>query len=95
MQRSRMHQRKIVSALQLEPSAATVEDGHDVHDLATLLGWLDDDERVAMVLSYAHEYSHREIASITGMPIGTVKSKLARAKAKVLDRLNASETQHA
>src|SRR5262249_59482981 len=77
LQRSRMHQRKIVSALQLEPSAASIEDGQTsahgalTHDLETLLGWLDDDARVTMVLSYAHEYSHREIANITGMPIGT------------------------
>jgi len=101
MQRSRKHQRKIVSALQLEPSAASIEDGHAsahgalMHDLETLLGWLDDDERVTMVLSYAHEYSHREIANITGMPVGTVKSKLARAKVKLLDRLKVSEAQHA
>ncbi len=48
---------------------------------------LPEEERVAMVLSYAHGYSHSEIALVTGLPIGTVKSKLNRAKARILERI--------
>jgi RNA polymerase sigma-70 factor (ECF subfamily) len=47
-----------------------------------------------MLLSYAHGYSHSEIALVIGLPVGTVKSKLNRAKARILARLNATERQH-
>lgn len=93
-QRRWSHQRRVVSALRLEPDAAEAVAPADVHDLPKLLAWLDEDERVVMVLSYAHEYSHSEIARVTGLPLGTVKSKLNRAKARILARLNETERQH-
>ncbi len=65
-----------------------------MHDLPKLLAWLEEDERAAMLLSYAHGYSHSEIAVVTGLPIGTVKSKLNRAKARILERMNATVSPH-
>src|SRR5262249_25604656 len=81
------YQRRLASAMRLAATSSLVDEPPEIHDLPTVLAWLDDDERALLVLSYAQEYSHREIADITGMPIGTVKSKLARAKAKVLERM--------
>ena len=94
MQRSQAYQRKIEGAMRLEQPFSLVDERPEVHDLEKVLAWLDDDERALLALSYAHEYSHREISGITGMPIGTVKSKLARAKARILERLDAKEVQH-
>ncbi len=67
----------------------------EVHDLPKLVAWLQEDERVVMVLSYAHDYSHSEIARVTGLPVGTVKSKLNRAKARILERMRVNETERA
>jgi RNA polymerase sigma-70 factor (ECF subfamily) len=64
---------------QPEPSGAEV-------DVAKLLTVLSDEERVAMTLCYAHGMSHNEVADVTGWPLGTVKSHVARGKAKVRER---------
>jgi RNA polymerase sigma-70 factor (ECF subfamily) len=94
VQRRRTHQQKIVAALSLEARDADTDIPVEVHDLPKLLAWLEEEERVAMLLSYAHGYSHSEIALVIGLPVGTVKSKLNRAKARILARLNPTERQH-
>jgi len=66
----------------------------EVHDLPKVLAWLEEEERAAMLLSYAHGYSHSEIALVTGLPVGTVKSKLNRARVRILERMNATVSQH-
>ncbi|SKB07368.1 RNA polymerase sigma-70 factor, ECF subfamily [Prosthecobacter debontii] len=52
-------------------------------DSATLhraLGALDEHYRVPLVLFYLRELSYRDIAETLGLPIGTVMSRLSRAK---------------
>jgi RNA polymerase sigma-70 factor, ECF subfamily len=90
-QRRRGQQQKIVSALRFEARDGDAEDP-EVHDLPKLLAWLEEEERTTMLLSYAHGYSHSEISLVTGLPVGTVKSKLNRAKARILERLNATKS---
>jgi RNA polymerase sigma-70 factor (ECF subfamily) len=60
-------------------------------DLAKLLAVLSDEERLTMVLCYAHDLSHSEIADVIEMPLGTVKSHINRAKAKIRGRFNLAE----
>ena len=48
------------------------------------LAVLDVAERAALVLSEGHGWSHSEAAEILQMPLGTLKSMVRRAKAKVL-----------
>ncbi|WP_229964327.1 RNA polymerase sigma factor [Litorilinea aerophila] len=48
---------------------------------------LPPDQRLALVLCDVHGYSYEEIAEITGMPMGTVKSRISRARAKLRDFL--------
>ncbi len=43
--------------------------------------------REALVLREYHGLGYREIAEVTGAPIGTVMSRLARARQHLLDRL--------
>jgi RNA polymerase sigma-70 factor, ECF subfamily len=93
-QRRRSHQRKIVAALTLETQDSDASEPVELHDLPKLLAWLEEDERVAMLLSYAYGYSHSEIALVIGLPVGTVKSKLNRAKTRILARLNPTERHH-
>jgi RNA polymerase sigma-70 factor (ECF subfamily) len=70
-----------------EPSA-TVQPGPSGAelDVARLLTVLSDEERVAMTLCYAHGMSHNEVADVTGWPLGTVKSYIARGKTKIRER---------
>lgn len=46
---------------------------------------LDPEFRAAFVLSAYHELSHEEIAGVLGVEIGTVKSRLSRARAVLRD----------
>lgn len=43
--------------------------------------------REALVLREYHGLSYREIATVTGVPIGTVMSRLGRARQHLLARL--------
>lgn len=47
--------------------------------------------REAIVLREMHECSYREIADITGVPVGTVMSRLARGRAMLSDLLLPAE----
>lgn len=44
---------------------------------------LPPDQRLALVLCDVHGYAYEEIAEITQMPIGTVKSRISRGRAKL------------
>ena len=49
--------------------------------------------REAIVLRELEEMSYREVAEITGVPIGTVMSRLSRARAMLAERLAPSSLQ--
>ncbi|GAC1387311.1 MAG: sigma-70 family RNA polymerase sigma factor [Herpetosiphon sp.] len=63
---------------------------NQMHDVvhATLAG-LEMKHRVVLVLYYLHDYSVAEIAEITGVPHGTVKSRLFHARKLLRQRLEA------
>jgi RNA polymerase sigma-70 factor (ECF subfamily) len=48
---------------------------------------LPPDQRIALVLSDVQGLSYQEIAEVTDVPLGTVKSRLARARGKLRDYL--------
>jgi RNA polymerase sigma-70 factor (ECF subfamily) len=60
----------------------------ELHNLLSLLG---EEERLAIVLNYAHGFSHGEISEITGMPVGTVKTHIRRGKARIGEWLEHGE----
>ena len=53
---------------------------------------LNHDQRVAVVLSDIHGLSYPEIAEITGVPVGTVKSRISRGRARLRDYLRSQGT---
>jgi len=55
--------------------------------LDAALALLPEDFREALVLREMEDMSYREIAEITGAPIGTVMSRLARARALLRERI--------
>lgn len=51
---------------------------------------LPDDQRIVTVLGDVEGYDYQEIATITRVSLGTVKSRLSRARAKLRDCLQVS-----
>lgn len=64
--------------------ATTVEDGAGASDLEALLAGLDTDRRSAFVLTQVVGCSYEEAAEICGCPVGTIRSRVARARADLV-----------
>lgn len=60
--------------------------------LEAALAMLPDDQRVTVVLSDVEGFSYEEIAAITGVSLGTVKSRLSRGRARLRALLAADES---
>ncbi len=58
-------------------------------DLDHALSTLQPDVRLCVVLSYHDRMTHKEIAQVTGMPLGTVKSHIRRGTIKLQQELAA------
>ena len=60
-------------------------------DLEQAMGLCSETERAAIALCYAKGMSHQEAAQIMDVPLGTVKTHIARGKEKMRSRLTAWE----
>jgi RNA polymerase sigma-70 factor (ECF subfamily) len=60
-------------------------------DLERALATLSDGERACLSACYYADLSHEEAAEALGLPLGTVKTHIMRAKAKLRTRLAAKE----
>jgi RNA polymerase sigma factor (sigma-70 family) len=70
------------------PEAATINRDHErVFD--RLVSALPEKHREVLVLREVEEMDYREIAKVTNVPIGTVMSRLARARAALLSQWRA------
>lgn len=70
---------------------AQYQDGPDQEDLSTLipmaLTLLPEEFREALILQVYHGMSYQEIASFTGVPLTTVRNRIARGKSRLRDIL--------
>ena len=58
--------------------------GHmDMQDFRTALAGIPDDQREALILVGAAGFSYEEAAQICGCPIGTIKSRVTRARGRL------------
>jgi len=60
----------------------------DSQTLLRILGEIAEDFRAPLVLYYMEDLSYKEIADVLGLPLGTVQSRIARAKIQLLRRLS-------
>jgi RNA polymerase sigma-70 factor (ECF subfamily) len=89
--------RNRLRSLARRPVLSSIED-NDAPDLAgpeaggrdieRALATLVDDQRAALLLVVLEGLSYREVAEIQGVPIGTVMSRLARARAQIKSYLD-------
>jgi RNA polymerase sigma-70 factor (ECF subfamily) len=74
---------------------ATAEDlfvqRDDTHRVRQALTKLTEPQRQAIVLNHIAGYSHREIAALTGVPIGTVKTRIRDGSRLLRNHLSESE----
>jgi len=63
------------------PQLAGPEAGH--RDIERALALLVDEQRHALLLVVLEGLSYREVAEVQAVPIGTVMSRLARARAQI------------
>ncbi|MCE9605288.1 MAG: sigma-70 family RNA polymerase sigma factor [Planctomycetia bacterium] len=80
--------------LDLELCAASIppESEIDAEQLQNALNELSADARLMLTMFYFEDLSYREIAAATDTPIGTVMSRLSRAKEQLRRKLSEKET---
>ncbi len=95
--RQAMRRRRRVALCEVALDEAAVDEAPDVADalanrlrVRDALARLPDHQRGVLELVFFHELSEAEAALVLGVPAGTVKSRLSRAKA-ALKRLLSSE----
>ena len=68
------------------------QDGHmDLTDMQHALGQLPMDQREALLLVSASDMSYEEAAVICGVAVGTIKSRVNRARARLAELLHLKE----
>jgi RNA polymerase sigma-70 factor (ECF subfamily) len=61
--------------------------------LDLLLATLEPDRRAAVVLTQLLGLSYEEAADVCGCPVGTIRSRVSRARADLLEAMAAGDTQ--
>ena len=65
----------------------------DMQDFRAVLVRLPDDQREALVLVGAAGFSYEEAAEICGCAVGTIKSRVNRARNRLADMLGLAEVE--
>lgn len=86
-------------AIELEvddiPQIEKKDDNFDVEQLQLALNELPEEFRLVLAMYYFEECSYREIAAKLELPIGTVMSRLSRAKSRLRGALLTTESKAA
>ncbi len=69
------------------PQRPMQTDGLELRDLDRLLQRLPPEQREVLLLVGVEELSYREVAMAIGVPIGTVMSRLSRARARLREQM--------
>jgi RNA polymerase sigma-70 factor (ECF subfamily) len=78
-----MARRPIVTQLQDDDAADAAGPEAGGRDIERALALLVEDQRTALLLVVLEGLTYREVAEVQGVPIGTVMSRLARARIQI------------
>lgn len=92
--RRRTRRRALVDRLVARGSDLVEPDGSGEVDLDAAVAALDEDRRAAFVLTQVVGLSYAEAAEVCGVPIGTIRSRVARARGDLLTALGADAAAH-
>lgn len=73
------------------PATAVTVDPADAHPVAALVDALPDDQRAAFVLTQVVGCSYQEAAEACGVPVGTIRSRVARAREHLVDEIRRAD----
>ena len=86
--RSRRRRRRAVEAAVLDTPA--VPDHASADALERLVAGLDADRRAAFVLTQVVGLSYAEAAAVCEVPVGTIRSRVARARDQLVERVRSA-----
>ena len=89
--RTAVRVRRIEARVAAEPASGVVRDHAGLHAAADLVAALPAERRVAFVLTQLLGLSYQEAAEIEDVPVGTIRSRVARARADLVAALDAAQ----
>jgi RNA polymerase sigma-70 factor (ECF subfamily) len=89
--RRRTRRRALAERLRRQAEAPVEPDRSGIADLAPLLDQLDPDRREAFVLTQLLGLPYAEAAAACGVPVGTIRSRVARARADLVHALGTED----
>jgi len=94
--RRNVRRRRLAARLEQQagalPGGGATVDPSDAHAVSALVDELPRDQREAFVLTQVIGCSYAEAAAACGVPIGTIRSRVARARDQLVDSVRRSET---
>jgi RNA polymerase sigma-70 factor (ECF subfamily) len=91
--RARGRRRRLATRMQLQATTDSVATPDDAgaHALDALVAGLTPERREAFVLTQLVGTSYEEAASVCGVPVGTIRSRVARARGDLIEALRSAE----
>jgi len=94
--RKRVADEPINEAVQNLPHvSADVVNRIDAQTMLDALGQIDEGYRAPLVLYYLEDLSYKQIGNVLAIPLGTVQSRIARAKIKLFQLLSETKSRTA
>ena len=90
--RRNVRRRRLVELVAGSAATGASADGSGAHALAALVDELPRDQRIAFVLTQIVGCSYAEAAEACDVPVGTIRSRVARAREQLVETLRVSET---
>src|SRR3954469_9057532 len=87
-----VRRRRLAERVARGTAARPIEDRAGAHAVGALVDDLPHDQRVAFVLTQIVGCSYAEAGEACGVPVGTIRSRVARAREQLAETFLASET---
>lgn len=84
--------RKAATSVEDLTSAASKSTWSEWVDVRLIIENLSEDRREALILTQVLGYTYEEAAQITGVRVGTIRSRVARARKDIIDATSKSES---